>query len=80
MARKCTIPKIFGLREWFESRFGDLCEYHDLAYVERKGLRIVADYQFAKGMWMRGYRWLAVPSFLAVYMFGWLYWYDILGD
>jgi len=50
MSRKCTIPAIFGLREWFERKFGGLCAAHDDAYVKRDGLRIVADYRFAKGM------------------------------
>jgi hypothetical protein len=79
MGRKCTVPKLFGFREWFEERFGDLCAAHDDAYVNRSGSQIAADWVFAKGMWQRGYGWLAIPSFIVIASFGWLYWYDILG-
>jgi len=45
--RHCTVPKIFGFRKWFESRYGDLCEAHDGAY-ERGDCRLCADWTFIK--------------------------------
>lgn len=77
MPRKCTIPKIFGFRKWFENRFGDLCAIHDAKYIKREGWRIVVDYHFAKGMWQRGYGWLAIPSFVVIYAIGWWWWFDV---
>ena len=59
--RECTLPKIFGLRKWFENRFGDLCHAHDAAYVARTG-KIKADLAFLKGMTQRGYWWLVPPT------------------
>lgn len=78
MARKCTIPAIFGLREWFESRFGDLCAAHDESYIAQEGgelARFRADYALAKGMWQRGYWWLALPTQVLLSTVGWYWWW-----
>lgn len=72
--RTCTIPKIFGLRDWFENRFGDLCERHDFEYSNRTG-KWSADMRLVRGMWDRGYWWLAVPTFLFVNTIGIFYYY-----
>jgi hypothetical protein len=71
------VPKILGFRAWFESRFGDLCALHDLAYIHRAGWRIVVDYTFAKNMWLAGYWWLAIPSFILICAVGWVWWWDV---
>lgn len=80
MARYCTIPEIFGLRSWFETRFSDLCKQHDAVYVQRKfgeiG-RLVADLQFCMGMWGKGYRALAVLSFYVIWIAGWVLWHNV---
>lgn len=39
----CTFPNIFGFREWFEARFKDLCDEHDLHYVLRDVPKTLAD-------------------------------------
>lgn len=78
MSRNCTIPKIFGLREWWEGRFGDLCALHDYDYDMKEVSRFEADAYYARGMWGKGYRSLAVVSFAGLTLFGWLYWYGIM--
>lgn len=47
--RLCTMPKIFGFRDWFESQYGDLCEVHDASYEKGKCLTC-ADFKFLSGM------------------------------
>jgi len=74
--RYCTVPAIFGFRDWFEGRFGDLCEQHDELYVWRKGTQHQADCGLASGIMQRGCPWLAVIVYIFCRMFGWLYWYD----
>lgn len=70
--RECTLPKIFGLRKWFENRFGDLCHAHDQAYVARTG-KLKADIAFLKGMSERGYIWLAIPTAFFFFTAGFFY-------
>lgn len=80
MARKCTVPKILGFREWFESRFSDLCAAHDASYIAQKGGelgRFIADAQFSMGMWSKGYRWLSIFSFYIIWVAGWVLWYNV---
>lgn len=72
--RSCTIPKIFGLRRWFESKFGDLCEFHDYSYQLRLG-KTKADMAMLKGMYKRGYWYLVPPTFIFFNTFGFWYYY-----
>lgn len=74
MSRYCTIPKIFGFREWFENHFGDLCEIHDIQYIEKNITRKDSDLQFVRGMRNRGYPILAFFSYLVIRPVGWFYW------
>lgn len=66
--RYCTMPKIPWFRNWFESKFGDLCEAHDKAY----GIggqwqdKIDADFEMSKEMAKRGYLFL---SFIVLLIF-----------
>lgn len=77
MERYCTIPTIFGLRDWFETRFGDLCEEHDRRYIEREGTQRDADLAMCAGMVERGYPLLAgVTYWLFFRTIGWLWWHD----
>ena len=78
MARKCTIPKIFGIREWWELRFSALCEVHDAHYTEKKISRISADYIYSKGMWEKDYKLLSALSYSGLRAVGWVYWYGII--
>ena len=39
----CSLPRLFGLKEWFDNRFGDLCDWHDERYVKRDCWKIQAD-------------------------------------
>lgn len=32
MSRHCTMLKIPKFRDWYESRYGNLCEQHDIDY------------------------------------------------
>jgi hypothetical protein len=72
--RSCTVPAILGLREWFESRFGDMCRVHDYAYVRRLG-KWKADMAFLKRMQERGYWWLVPPTFFFFMTIGFWYYY-----
>lgn len=74
----CTVPKLFGMKDWFEKRFGDLCEAHDYWYVHRTMSKWEADKRLARGMWKRGYKTLSVITFIACqtpYAF-WLWYRD----
>lgn len=75
MAR-CTIPHLFGFDKWYQKRFGDLCEAHDRSYMLRLGSKWKADAALFKGIWGRGYRALAVGTWLFCATIGWWYWYD----
>ncbi len=72
--RYCTIPAIFGLREWYKSRFNDLCMAHDYAYIARSG-KLKADYKLVKGMAKRGYPVVAVLTGVFVLTVGTVYYY-----
>lgn len=74
MPRYCTIPAIFGLRKWFESRFSDLCQHHDLTYEARHGTRRRADLELYAGMVKRGYPLTGVLSYLVIRAIGWYWW------
>lgn len=76
--RYCTLPEIFGFRDWFEESFSDLCIEHDRLYQSRIGSIWKADYIFVKGMWCRGYKLLAIATYIFLLLFGWLYWYDVI--
>lgn len=76
--RYCTIPKVFGLRQWFEYRFSDVCKVHDEVYEARRGSKFKADWELAKGIAKRGlpYYPVAALAFLACQTpFGFWYWY-----
>ena len=62
---QCTMPKIPFFRDWFEERFGDLCERHDAEYAFGD-CKLCADWRFVLEIGKRGY-WPLVPFvFLAV--------------
>jgi len=78
MERYCTIPAIFGFRQWFESRFRDLCIKHDRRYVERKLLKWHVDMVFVAHMVRRGkhYTPLAIGAWVMFWSpIGLWYWY-----
>lgn len=76
--RYCTVPKVFGLRDWFVSRFNDLCKEHDRRYQNREGYQLHADWQMVKGMAKRGYPVTAGITMTVFLVAGWLLWYDII--
>ena len=41
--RYCSVPDLFGFREWFESNFKDVCKEHDMHYVMKDITMIQAD-------------------------------------
>lgn len=65
--RFCTMPNIPFLRDWFEGKFGDLCEAHDMVYTTMllKQEKDESDFEFAKGVAMRGHVWLAILALIA---------------
>lgn len=70
----CTLPTIFHVREWFERKFGDICELHDYAYQMRVG-KWSADKMFYKAIWERGPKILIIPTFLFFNTAGFWYYY-----
>ena len=81
--RYCTMPKLpFGFREWFESKFGDLCEIHDADYKRgyaSGGCKLCSDFKFIVKIAQRGHPILALFVFLAVQV-PWLWWKWIKND
>ena len=72
--RHCTLPAIFHIREWFENKFGDVCEIHDHMYTERLG-KWNADKHFYKAIWKRGPRLFIIPVFVFFNTVGFWYYY-----
>ena len=70
----CTLPTIFHIREWFERKFGDICELHDYAYTLQLG-KWKADTMFYKAIWERGPKIAIIPMFLFFNTAGYLYYY-----
>jgi hypothetical protein len=62
----CSLPKVFGLKDWFDSRFNDCCEWHDERYVKRDCWKIQADYGVSLRIAKKGYRVVGVLSFIAL--------------
>ena len=70
---RCTIwpPKA---KQWFDRKFGDLCDAHDKDYVLRYKSKWDADIALTKGIWERGYPALAVGTWFFCQTVGWWYW------
>lgn len=75
MAR-CTVwPPSF--KRWFDKRFGDLCDEHDMYYRMKNKCYVTkqyADKTLAKGIWERGYKILAIATWCFCQTVGWYYW------
>lgn len=69
MARYCTIPEIFGLRDWFEARFAEHCKRHDERYQKREVTKLQADLELAGGMVAVGRCY--IPLAVATFVFCW---------
>ena len=69
--RHCTIPAVLGLREWFEGKFGDLCEVHDYQYYTKTVSRKEADDDLRDGIISRGYYFFGWATWVAVRAIGW---------
>lgn len=70
----CTLPTVFHIREWFERKFGDVCEIHDYMYETKLG-KWKADKMFYKAIWKRGPKILIIPTFLFFNTLGIWYYY-----
>jgi hypothetical protein len=72
MAR-CTVwPPSF--KRWFDKRFGDLCDEHDKHYMLRYRSKFYADNLLVRGIYKRGYKALAIATWLFCQTVGWWYW------
>lgn len=70
----CSVPRLLGFKNWFDERFGDLCENHDSLYTSKSAVsRYDADCKLAGSMFFRGYPFFAIITFVAVRSFGWLF-------
>ena len=58
----CTVPPIFGLKNWFDARFDDLCVIHDMNYKFQVLPKLQADLMLTFGMWRRGYYLLSIAT------------------
>lgn len=74
MAR-CTILSLFGLQDWFDRNFLDLCLAHDEAYLTREWRdKVSADFILAAGFASRGYGWIGYFSLLYTGILGTPFW------
>jgi hypothetical protein len=62
----CSLPRLFGIKQWFDDRFQDCCAWHDERYVARDCWKIHADYGVSIRIAMKGMRYfpLGVASFV----------------
>lgn len=79
---KCTAPKWFGFRQWFEARFDSLCAEHDIQYTRGcPYLKFRSDIVMTIKMWERGYPVMAAFTLIYNLSFGTIYWvYKRLND
>ena len=70
--RYCTMPAIPVFRNWFEVKFGDLCQRHDLGYAAGD-CKLCHDKVFAGAIASRGHPVLAAFVFIAVNL-PWVWW------
>ena len=70
----CTLPSVFHIREWFERKFGDVCEMHDHLYQMKMG-KWNADKMFYKAIWQRGPKIFIIPVFVLFNTLGIWYYY-----
>lgn len=66
---RCTMPYIPLFREWFNRKFGDLCEKHDINYTYLSS-RKTADCILASDIMARGYPMLAITVYIFVRIIG----------
>lgn len=74
----CSLPYVLGLKQWFDTRFGDLCDEHDARYVARDISKWRADWRLVSGIYQRSPIYL--PVAVLVFLFCWSavglwYWY-----
>lgn len=64
----CTLPEIFGLKKWFDDKFGDCCDWHDERYLKRDCWKIQADYMLSAMIAMKGPRYfiLGILAFVVL--------------
>ena len=78
--RYCTVPAIFGLREWFEERFHEGCKQHDIDYIVQDITRKEADLRLLQSMIGKGHPLLGLITYYGFLRpLGWLYWHDLIG-
>jgi hypothetical protein len=71
----CSFIKWFGLKDWFDNRFRDLCDEHDTYYVKRIWQdKVYSDFHFCARMAARGYMTLAFFSFIFFCTIGTTFW------
>jgi hypothetical protein len=68
----CSFPLF---RSWLEREIGDLCEQHDLMYMQRIWkLKVASDFEFCSLVAARGYTLLAYGAFVYFLVLGTPYW------
>jgi len=59
------MPNIPWFRDWFENKFGDLCNEHDKDYMMGR-CKLCSDCALVNGIIKLGFWWLVIPVFIAV--------------
>jgi hypothetical protein len=71
----CTIPRLFGFKNWFDSLFADLCDWHDGEYVRGcPYLKFKSDVVISWKIAKRGYRALGILTLIYCTTLGSIYW------
>lgn len=68
---RCTMPYIPKFRNWFNDRFGDLCDIHDFNYKSRYN-RKLADIELAAAILIRGYPLMAMLTYIFTRTIGYI--------
>ena len=67
---RCTMPWMpFRFRDWFNRKFGDLCEQHDFNYKSGYN-RAMADRELTSAILLRGYPFMALLTYIFVRTIG----------
>lgn len=71
----CSVPKILGIKRWFDEHLKDICDEHDEFYLKRTWkCKVQGDFLVAAKLAERGYILLAFASMPYLIFLGTPYW------
>lgn len=73
----CSVPKLFGIKRWFDAHLKDICDEHDAYYLQRRWRAKVQgdDFIIAARLAERGYLLFAFASVPYLTIAGTFYWF-----